>query len=187
VRLLQIFERYGLRRYAAGEQTGLRNIHGRLEASLEAGAVAIVLNTAALKLADALSLPTAHGGLLRLISPWLAAPLNWFGLTFLWRRAGGPPVSSALFQTGFHLAVGIAMAVFYAFAVEPLRDGRTIAKALVYAAAVWLLNAAVVLPLTGGGFAGSEHLSLVGMAWFAAAHTLFFLILALLYRARRAQ
>ncbi|WP_454633983.1 hypothetical protein [Bradyrhizobium cenepequi] len=162
-------------------------MRSRLEASLEAGAVAIVLNTAALKLADVISLPTAHGGLLRLISPWLAGPLNWSGLTALWQRIGGPPVSSTLFQTGFHLAVGMGMAVFYAFAVEPVLKGRTIAKALAYAAAVWLLNAAVVLPLTGEGFAGSEHLSFAGMAWFAAAHTLFFLILALLYRALRAQ
>jgi hypothetical protein len=162
-------------------------MRSRLEASLEAGAMAIVLNTAALKLADVLSLPTAHGGLLRLISPWLAGPLNASGLTFLWQQAAGPPLGSAVFQTGFHLAVGIVMAVFYAFAVEPLCDGRTIAKALVYAVAVWLLNAAVVLPLTGEGFAGSEHLSFTGMAWFAAAHTLFFLILALLYRALRAQ
>lgn len=161
-------------------------MRSRLEASLEAGAVAIVLNTAALKLADVLSLPTAHGGLLRLISPWLAGPLNGSGLTFLWHRAGGPPPSSPLFQTGFHLVVGIAMAVFYAFAVEPFLGGRAIVKGLVYAAAVWLLNSAVVLPLTGEGFAGSEHLPLAGMVWFAAAHTLFFVILALLYRALRA-
>jgi len=125
--------------------------------------------------------------LLRLISPWFAGPLNAIGLTFLWQRAGGPPVSSALFQTGFHLAVGIAMAVFYAFAVDPLAKGRAIAKSLGYAAAVWVLNAAVVLPLTGEGFAGSKHLSFAGMVWFAAAHTLFFLVLGVLYQTLRAQ
>jgi hypothetical protein len=53
---------------------------------------------------------------------------------------------------------------------------------------VWLLNAAVVLPLTGEGLAGSVHLSLAGMTWFAAAHTVFFVLLAVLYQrpARRA-
>jgi hypothetical protein len=160
-------------------------MRGRLEAALEAGAVAILLNTAALKLADLLSLPTAHGGLLRLVSRWLSAPLDRSGVALLSRRAGGPPVGSVLFQTGFHLAVGLAMAVVYAFAIDPFVDGRTMAKGFAYAAVAWLLNAAVVLPLTGEGFAGSEHLSFAGMAWFAAAHTLFFLILAVLYRALR--
>jgi hypothetical protein len=160
-------------------------MRGRLEASLEAGTVAIVLNTAALKLADIISLPTAHGGLLRLISPWLAGPLKMSGLASLWEVAGGPAPNSPLFQTGFHLATGIGMAIFYAFVVEPLLGGRALVKGVVYAAALWVLNATVVLPLTGEGFAGSEHLSFAGMAWFAAAHTLFFVILALLYRVLR--
>ena len=30
-------------------------------------------------------------------------------------------------------------------------------------------------------FAGSRHLTLAGMVWFAAAHTLFFVVLAVLY------
>lgn len=162
-------------------------MRSRLEASLEAGAVAIILNIAALKLADVIALPTAHGGLLRLISPWLVGPLNGLGLISLWQRAGGPLPSSALFQMGFHFVVGLAMAVVYAFAIEPLLGGRAIVKGLVYAAAVWLMNSAVVLPLTGEGFAGGEHLSLAGMAWFAAAHTLFFVMLAVLYRALRAE
>jgi len=161
-------------------------MHVRLIASLEAGAVAILVNTTALKTADAISLPTAHGGLLRLIGPWLAEPLSGFGLASLWRAADGPPPGSSLFQTGFHIATGLAMAVFYAFAIEPLLGRRTIAKALLYAGVVWLLNAGLVLPLTHEGFAGRAHLPLAGIAWFAAAHTLFFLILALLYQALRA-
>jgi hypothetical protein len=43
---------------------------------------------------------------------------------------------------------------------------------------VRLANAAVVLPAIGEGF---RHLGLAGMAWFAAAHTLFFVVLAVLY------
>ena len=160
-------------------------MRSRLEASLEAGAVAIVLNTAALRLADFISLPTAQGGLLRLIIPWLVGPTKASGLSFFWRHAGGPPPNSPIFQTGFHLAVGIAMAVFYAFVVEPFLAGRAVVQGLAYALAAWLLNAAVVLPLTGEGFAGNEHLALAGMVWFAAAHTLFFVILALLYQRLR--
>jgi hypothetical protein len=148
-----------------------------------AGAVAILLNTALLKLADAIALPTAHGGLLRLITPWTAGPMKVSGVAFAWRHIGGPPVNAPLFQVGFHLAVGMAMAVFYAFAVEPLLHGPAVVKGLSYAAAVWLLNAAAVLPVTGEGFAGNSHLSLAGMAWFAAAHTVFFVVLAVLYSA----
>jgi hypothetical protein len=77
------------------------------------------------------------------------------------------------------------MAVFYAFAVEPLLGGRAIFKGLVYAAVVWLLNAGLLLPLIDEGFAGRANLSLPGIVWFAVAHTLFFVILALLYRALR--
>jgi hypothetical protein len=54
-------------------------------------------------------------------------------------------------------------------------------KGSAYALVVWLLNAAVVLPATGDGFAGSAHLSLADMIWFAGAHTLFFVLLAGLY------
>jgi hypothetical protein len=37
------------------------------------------------------------------------------------------------------------------------------------------------------GFAGSRHLTLAGMVWFAAAHTLFFVVLAVLYARLRGQ
>ena len=55
------------------------------------------------------------------------------------------------------------------------------AKGLVFALAIWLLNAIVVLPLTGEDFAGSRHLTAAGMGWFAGAHTVFFVCLALFY------
>lgn len=63
--------------------------------------------------------------------------------------------------------------------------GRPIVKGMFYGAAVWLLNSAIVLPLTVEGFASSEHLPLAGVAWFTAAYTLFFVMLAVLYRALR--
>lgn len=85
------------------------------------------------------------------------------------------------FQTGFHVAVGLLMALAYVYVVEPLLKGGAWTKGFVYALAVWLLNAFVVLPLTGEGVAGSTHLALAGMVWFAAAHTLFFVWLAVMY------
>jgi len=144
----------------------------RAAAALLAGAVAIVLNTGALAAADLVPLATAQGGLLR----------------FLGMLTGGAVAvpAGAMFQTGFHIAVGLAMALFYAFALEPVLRGPSWQRGLIYALAVWLANAAIVLPATGEGFAGSRHLSLAGMTWFAAAHTLFFVVLAVLYARLRA-
>jgi hypothetical protein len=55
--------------------------------------------------------------------------------------------------------------------------GTTI-KGLAYTIGAWLINALVVLPATGEGLAGSANLSLAGVLWYAAAHTLFFMLLA---------
>jgi hypothetical protein len=162
-----------------------KDVFNRLAASLTAGTLAIFANTLMLKLADLIALPTAHGGLLRLISPWSTQLLGSLGLIDVWRQVGGPSSTSPVFQTGFHLVVGIAMAVFYAFIVEPLDEARPIVLALAFGAVVWIANALVVLPLTGEGFAGAAHLTFAGMAWFAAAHMLFFVAVALLYKALR--
>lgn len=52
---------------------------------------------------------------------------------------------------------------------------------MIYAVVVWVANAVVILPWLGEGFAGSRNLSLPGMAYFAAAHTVFFVLLAVLF------
>jgi hypothetical protein len=150
----------------------------RVAAAIIAGGFAIAVNTIALKAADLVPLATAHGGLLRLLSGWLGPLLQASGIASLWTGIGGPAADTALFQTGFHLAVGIGMALFYAFVLEPALPAGPWLKGAIYAAAVWLLNAAIVLPLTGEGFAGTAHLGVAGIIWFAAAHTVFFLLLA---------
>src|SRR3546814_5756973 len=91
--------------------TGPATLRRRLGAGLLAGAIAIGLNTVALKLADYVPLATAHGGLLRLVSPWIGPVLQQNGLAALWSALGGPAANTPPFQTGFHLAVGLAMAV----------------------------------------------------------------------------
>jgi hypothetical protein len=139
----------------------------RTLAALLAGAVAIALNITALAAANLVPLATAHGGLLRL-------------LVVLSGDAFPIPTGSA-FQAGFHIVVGLAMALFYALVLEPVLRGPSWLRGLIYAVAVWLANAAVVLPATSEGFAGSRHLTLAGMVWFATAHTLFFVVLAVLY------
>ena len=134
----------------------------RLLPALAAGALAIDVNTALLALSDALGLPTAHGGLLRFLQMW-----------------GVPLPSGPVFAMGFHIAVGLAMAVVYAMLV-PWSGLRPVAAGLWSALLIWLLNSVVVLPAIGEGFAGSHHLGLLGMAMFAAIHTVFFVLLALL-------
>lgn len=143
-----------------------------------AGSIAIILNTLALKAADLIRLPTAHGGLLRLVSSIFSGPLQQLGISSLWPAAGLPAPNSPLFQTSFHIFVGLLMALFYAFVLEPLMPWGTTIKGLVYAAGVWLINALIVLPATGEGFAGSANLSAAGMLWYAGAHTIFFMVLA---------
>src|SRR5690606_10067365 len=121
-------------------------------------------NTLALKAADYVPLATARGGLLRLVRQTFPGAFRTF--SDLWTGLGGPATGTPIFQNGFHLWVGLLMALFYAYLLEPSLPGRPVAKGLIYAAGVWLLNAAYVLPATGEGFAGSAHLSLAGMIWF---------------------
>jgi len=139
----------------------------RARAALLAGAVAIALNMATLAAAKLVSLDTGSGGLLK----------------FLVILTGGVVrvPSSGAFQAAFHISIGLAMALFYAFALEPLLPGPSWLRGLLYAVAVWLANALIVLPAIGEGVAGSRRLTLAGMAWFAAAHTLFFVAQAILY------
>ena len=139
----------------------------RTLAALLAGAVAIALNIVVLAAADLVPLATARGGLLRL-------------LMMLTGDALPIPPGNAI-QTAFHAVIGLAMALFYAWVLEPILRAPSWLRGLIYAVAVWLANAAVVLPATGEGFAGSRYLTLAGMIWFAVAHTLFFIVLAVLY------
>jgi hypothetical protein len=145
----------------------------RAAAALWAGLAAILLNTALLAAADLVPLATAHGGLLRLL-----VMVTGYRL---------PVPAGAAFQFGFHIVVGLAMAEFYAFALEPFMAGPSWLRGLLYAAAVWLANAFIVLPVIGEGLAGCRHLTLAGMLWFAVAHTAFFVVQAVLFARLRSQ
>lgn len=138
----------------------------RAGVALLAGGVAILLNTAALATADLVGVTTAKGGLLKLLVQISDGVLQ--------------PPKGAAFPSIFHIVVRLTMALAYAFALEPHLPSPGWAKGLVCAAAIWIVNAAVVLPMLGEGFVGWHDLVPVGMAWFAAAHTLFFVLLAAL-------
>jgi hypothetical protein len=153
----------------------------RVLVSLAAGAVAISVNTLMLAAADRFHLITARGGLLTLIVKYCSGPMQRLGLPILWSRFGLPRVASYPFQLAFHIMVGICMALFYAIYFAPKMRRAALTKGALSALCVWLLNAGIILPLIGEGFAGSAVLGIWGIVYFAIAHTAFFVILAYLY------
>ena len=98
-----------------------------------------------------------------------------------WAVLGLPAPGGTPFQLGFHVVVGLAMALLYGVALEARLPGRPWVKGALYAAGVWVANALIILPWLGEGFAGSRNLSAFGMAYFAAVHTVFFVLLAVLF------
>lgn len=148
---------------------------------LLAGLIAISVNTMLLAAADWIPLVTARGGLLKLLTPYFSPLLSNLGVANLWSSMHLPSANAAIFKTTFHIVVGLAMALFYVYVLESRLPGSAWIKGLIYAVAVWLANAFIVLPLIGEGIAGIRNLSLLGMAYFAAAHTVFFVLLAVLY------
>ncbi len=137
----------------------------KLKAALWAGGIAVVLNRLVLLGADLIGLPTAKGGL----------------IPFLETATGYPASKEAAFEPTFYVIVGIGMALVYAGFVEQHLPGKAWLKGLICAVVTWLLNAAYILPATGQGFAGLRSLTVPGVIWFAAAHTLFFVVMAVLY------
>ena len=149
------------------DDAGPGEVISRARAALLAGAVAIALNMATLAAAKLVSLDTGSGGLLKF-------------LVILTRSVVRVPPSGP-FQAAFHISVGLAMALVYAFVLEPLLPGPAWLRGLLYAVAMWLANALIVLPAIGEGLAGDRRLTVAGMAWFAAAQTLFFVSQAIFY------
>ncbi|MFG1425672.1 hypothetical protein [Roseixanthobacter glucoisosaccharinicivorans] len=145
--------------------------------ALLAGMVALVVNFALLGLADRLWIVTARGGFQRLVKLWTGPVLHRLGVDRIWIALHLPDPNGALFTNGFKVAVGLAFAVIYVW-IQPLLPGSAPEKGLLYALLVWVVNAAVVLPALGQGFAGINTLSSVGILSFAIAHTAFFLVLA---------
>lgn len=150
-------------------------------AAFWAGLIAIVVNTALLHLAEVIPLKTEAGGLLKLLKIGFGDLIARSSIGEIWLRLQLPAPDSVIFKTGFHVAVGLAMALFYAAYVEPRLAGSPWRKGLLYACGLWLINAFVLLPWIGEGIAGSRQLSFAGLAYYAVAHTMFFVLLASLY------
>lgn len=108
--------------------------------------------------------------------------MNDLGLAGYWNALGLPAPSGGIFKTGFHIAVGLGMALVYAVVVEPRVPEPAWIKGLWYALILWLMNALIILPLIGEGIAGVRHLNFAGVVYYACAHTIFFVLLALGYK-----
>ena len=161
---------------------------GSLRAALLAGLVAVLVNTALLDLARLIPLEVQGGGLLKLLKLGLGDLLARTSLPEAWNRLHFPAPDSAIFKAVFHIAVGLVMAVVYAVVVEPVLRGPAWLKGLLYALLAWLLNAFALLPSIGEGIAGHDKVSGAGIVYYAVAHTVFFVLVALLYaRFRRGQ
>jgi hypothetical protein len=142
-------------------------VYARIQGGIVAGFVGILVNTALLIAIDHLHIVTARGGLLTLLLKFIDRP--------------APPIAMTWgFQQCFHIFVGVGMAAVYAVLLGDVPI-KAIVKGLFAAAVVWLVNACLVLPLIGQGFAGAQVLTSFGMFTFAVVHTMFFVITALLY------
>jgi hypothetical protein len=145
------------------------------------GALATAINMAMLAALGAAGIRTAHGGLLRLfvvglirVTPFLG--INSTSPTELQRLL----FAAAWFQEGFHIVMGLLIAVVYVCFLEPRCGSSPLLRGVLYGSATWLLNALIVLPAIGDGIAGQYHLSAAGIGGFAVAHMSYFLALSLL-------
>lgn len=154
---------------SAGNRSGNSRIFARLGCAFAASAIAIAVNTALLSAADYFHLVTARGGLLSL---FLQVARRYVTIGSIYHTYG--------FQQDFHVAIGIAMGVAYAFLFACPR-GSAWSRGATYGTLVWLANACIVLPMIHQGFAGYRVISVGGMLYFAFAHMVFFLLCAVLF------
>ncbi|MGY2201380.1 hypothetical protein [Pseudomonas gingeri] len=151
--------------------------------ALRAGSIAIIVNMVMLAASDKFGLVTARGGLLKLVTTFLVAQMSQHedaqAASWLIELTG-----THVFQAAFHFVVGLLMAVVFVKSAGGYLERHAWFAGLVAAILVWIINAAVILPLLGEGVAGSHAISLTGIVYFAVAHTAFFILLSLIARRR---
>jgi hypothetical protein len=123
--------RFGRRRICTAGQI-VRDRTSRLIAALLAGVIAISVNTAMLVGADAYGKKTAHSGLVRLLVDVADGLAGRVVLTARWSTIFSPAVSSARFQLVFHVLIGLLMAIFYAYLVEPALIGFAVVHTIFF-------------------------------------------------------
>lgn len=151
-----------------------------LPGMLAAGLIGITVNTAILKLAPLLHIHPGSGGLLQLLLLYTQrfAPRSLNALHTLGLRK---PPSLAGFLW-FHYVTGMAAILVYFYLFAKHMRGARWWRATVFAMLFWLINAGLVLPLLGEGFAGIGAVSSSGVLYFFFANWVFVVVSALSYR-----
>ncbi|TBC54646.1 hypothetical protein ELH27_34420 [Rhizobium leguminosarum] len=145
--------------------------------SVIAGFAALAASFAILGMADRLGIVTARGEFQRLVKSAVGPYLSDMGLPAIRSSFHLPSPQSSVFMVGFEIAVWMGMALACGF-IERHFPGPPLIKGLIYAALIWLINAGIVSPAFGEGFAG-RRAGPLGIA-SATAHACFFIILSLL-------
>ena len=149
--------------------------------ALLAGLIAILINTALLHMADFIPLKVQGAGLFKGLKLVFGGFVVQTPLPALWTQLHLPAPESAEFKFWFHAVVGLVMAVVYVALLEPRSPDPAWVTGLLYALLAWLLNAFVLLPAIGEGVAGVRQSTPAGIAYYAMAHTVFFVLMAVLY------
>ena len=170
------------RRESQGPTGAGRSIVGIcVRTALLAGLIAILINTALLHMAEFIPLKVQGAGLFKGLKLVFGGFVAQTPLPALWAQLHLPAPESAKFKFWFHAVVGLVMAVVYAALLEPRLPGPAWVKGLLYALLAWLLNAFVLLPAIGEGVAGVHQSTPAGIAYYGIAHTVFFVLMAVLY------
>lgn len=146
---------------------------------IAAGSVGITVNTLVLQAAPLFHVNPGKGGLLQLllhgIDKWLhplTPALNMLGLR-------SPPSLAGFLW--FHYITGLGMILLYFYFASPRLSGPQWWRATQFSLLPWLMNAGVVLPMLGQGFAGMNRLSFAGALYFFIANWIFVVVSALCY------
>ncbi len=151
-----------------------------LPRALAAGLLGITVNTVVLEVAPLLHINAGKGGLLQLfrreVQHWLPSLLP-----FLSRVGLKHPPTLAGFLW-FHYVTGLAMIMVYFYVFALLLSGSEWWKSSAFSLVPWLVNAALVFPALGQGFAGARSTPWPGLIYFLFANWLFVVVSALAYR-----
>jgi len=143
--------------------------------------IAIALNTLMLKSDSLFGIKSGAGGLFGLLKIHFTEIFSQLGLSSLWTLASLPKPGTLAFYIFFHSLTGFLMAILYVYVVEKRLLGSGLTKGALFSLLPWVINSAIVLPLLGEGFAGSDKLNTTGIIYFFISNGLYGVVLGYLY------
>ncbi len=115
-----------------------------------AGLAGAVANSLAIRAFESTGIQTGTAGLSKLVVAINNAALGTAGLSFRLPEKLGQPG-----QEIFHSAMGMVMAVIFAWIFFPRLPGRPVIRGLIFSLLPWLMQSLVVAPYMGFGFFGA--------------------------------